>query len=63
MATQSHLFSFPLTQAAEAPLGDSAGAVVTCTNASGSVTVPITDPGVDLARKTVCIKGAPIDDG
>jgi hypothetical protein len=56
MATQSHLFSFPLTQPAEASLGDSAGAVVTSTNASGPVTVPITDPGVDLARKTVCIK-------
>jgi hypothetical protein len=56
MATQSQLFSFPLTQS-DSPQDDGVVAVVTNGHGSGgSASIPITDPGVDLARKTVCIK-------
>jgi hypothetical protein len=54
MVTQAQLFSFPQTIApAEIgamvpPMGDNGG--------NTPVSVAISDPGVDLARKTVCIK-------
>ena len=57
MATQAQLFSFSLTQAASAAMEGGVTALVPAGNGGGMpVAVPITDPGVDLARKTVCIK-------
>ncbi len=57
MATQTHLFSFPLTQPAPIPMDGSVPAAPAGGNGnSGPFTVPITDPAVDVAKKTVCIK-------
>jgi len=57
MATQAQLFSFSLAQPASAAMEGGVTALVPAGNGGGMpVAVPITDPGVDLARKTVCIK-------
>src|SRR5260370_42003575 len=57
MATQSHLFSFPVRQPVEALMEDSLTDSAADDNGkSAPWTVAITDPGLDLARKTVCIK-------
>jgi hypothetical protein len=57
MATQEQLFCFPLTQAVAVPMDGNLTAIAPAGNGDGApITVPITDPGVDLAKKTVCIK-------
>src|SRR5436853_2170077 len=60
MATQSQLFSIPVTQPEqpspsliESSLGDPGA---DGNSSSAPWTLAITDPGLDLARKTVCIK-------
>jgi hypothetical protein len=57
MATQTQLISFPLTSPVPVPINGSLMEPV----AEGDIrtapwTVAITDPGLDLAKKTVCIK-------
>jgi hypothetical protein len=49
MATQTQLFSFASSQPVPATVVDGGGQ-------NAPITVSVTDPGVDLARKTVCIK-------
>jgi Protein of unknown function (DUF3150) len=57
MATQEQLFCFPLTQTAAVPMDGSLTVIAPGGNGGGApVTIPITDPGVDLAKRTVCIK-------
>src|SRR5439155_19108495 len=57
MATQSQLFSFPVTQPVAALMEDSlTDSAADGNGKSAPWTVAITDPGLDLARKTVCIK-------
>ncbi|MCW5979606.1 MAG: hypothetical protein KIT09_16125 [Bryobacteraceae bacterium] len=57
MATQTQLFSFPLAQPAPIPMdGGTTAASAGGNGNSGPFTVPIIDPGVDVAKKTVCIK-------
>ncbi len=57
MATQAPLFSSSLMQPASAAMDGSIPAVVPGGNGGGMpFAIPIADPGVDLARKTVCIK-------
>lgn len=57
MATQEQLFCFPAPQTAPMPFDGSLAAIAPGGNGGGApMTVPITDPGVDLAKKTVCIK-------
>jgi hypothetical protein len=57
MATQEQLFCFPSAQTAPAPLDGSLAATAPADNGGGApITVAIADPGVDLAKKTVCIK-------
>ena len=57
MATQAPLFSFSQMQPASAAMDGSIPAVGPSGNGGGiPFAIPITDPGVDLARKTVCIK-------
>lgn len=56
MATQAQLFSSS-TQPASAAMGGGFTAVVPGGNGGGMpIAIPIADPGLDLARKTVCIK-------
>lgn len=57
MATQEQLFCFPLAQTVPVPADGSLTAIAPAGNGGGApIIVAITDPGVDLARKTVCIK-------
>src|SRR5262249_37423895 len=56
MATQEQLFCFPLTQTAVAMDGGLSAIAPGGNRGSTPVTIPITDPGVDLAKRTVCIK-------
>ena len=57
MATQAPLFSSSLMQPASAAMDCSIPAVGPSGNGGGiPFAIPIADPGVDLARKTVCIK-------
>ena len=57
MATQAQLFSLPLTQPVSAATEGGVTALIPGGNGGGMpVAVAVTDPGVDLARKTVCIK-------
>jgi hypothetical protein len=56
MATQAQLFSFSLTQSASAAMEGGVTAVPAGNGGGMPVAIPIADPGVDLARKTVCIK-------
>ena len=57
MPTQEQLFCFPLTQTLPVPVDGSLTAIAPAGNGGGApITVAIADPGVDLARKTVCIK-------
>jgi len=57
MATQAQLFSSSLMQPAPAAVDGSVPAVVPAGNGGGiPFAIPIADPGVDLASKTVCIK-------
>ena len=57
MATQAPLFSSSLMQPASAAMDGSIPAVGHSGNGGGiPFAIRITDPGVDLARKTVCIK-------
>ena len=60
MATQSQLFSFPVTQPEQpSPAlieGSLSGPGADGNSSSAPWTFAITDPGLDLARKTVCIK-------
>ena len=57
MATQAQLLSLSLTQPASVTMEGSVTALIPAGNSGGMpVAVPISDPGVDLARKTVCIK-------
>ncbi len=56
MATQEQLFSFSVMQPAPVTTDCDLPSVVPGGNGGGApVVVPVTDPGVDLARKTVCI--------
>lgn len=57
MATQEQLFCFPATQATPLPVDGSLTAMAPAGNGGGApITVAITDPGLDLAKRTVCIK-------
>ena len=57
MATQALLFSSSLMHPAPAAMDGSVPAVIPDGNGGGMpVAIPIADPGVDLASKTVCIK-------
>lgn len=57
MATQTPLFSSSLMQPTPASMDASVPAVVPDGNGGGMpFAIPIADPGVDLASKTVCIK-------
>src|SRR5688572_6040148 len=57
MATQAPLFSSSLMQPASVAMDGSIPAMGPSGNGGGiPFAIPITDPGVDLARKTVCIK-------
>lgn len=57
MATQTQLFSFAVTQGNVAPMNDCVTAAEPSGNGDGApITVSLSDPGVDLAKKTVCIK-------
>jgi hypothetical protein len=57
MATQEQLFCFPSGQTAPVSLDGSVTAIAPAGNGGGTpITVAITDSGVDLAKKTVCIK-------
>jgi hypothetical protein len=57
MATQEQLFCFPSTQTAPVPVNGSLTTIAPAGNGGGaSITVAVKDPGVDLAKKTVCIK-------
>jgi hypothetical protein len=58
MATQESLFALPAVAQPEASMLLSTKAAVAANGSGGSppFSVPIQDPGVDLAKKTVCIK-------
>jgi len=57
MATQKQLFCFASAQTAPVPLDGSLAAIAPAGNGGGApLAVAISDPGVDLAKKTVCIK-------
>jgi hypothetical protein len=58
MATQESLFSLPAPVQPEAPTLSGVGDVVAANGSGGDqpFSVPIQDPGVDLAKKTVCIR-------
>src|SRR5688572_33386793 len=53
MATEPHVLSLPFVPP-QVLIGNGSAAPVAATNVSS--TIAITDPGMDLAKKTVCIK-------
>src|SRR6266571_6395697 len=56
MATEAQLFSLPLALQAPLPMEGSLTESAADGNSSAAWTVAISDPGLDLAKKTVCIK-------
>jgi len=57
MSTQAQLFPLTLTQPAAVPFTPGGPTAVAGGNGSGApMAIPITEPGVDLAKKTVCIR-------
>src|SRR5687768_16998683 len=54
MATEPQVLSLPFVPPPQVLIGDGSADAVAESNASS--TIAITDPGIDLAKKTVCIK-------
>ena len=54
MATEPQVLSLPFVPPPQVLIGDGSAGAVAESNASS--TIAITDPGMDLAKKTVCIK-------